>query len=143
MPRKKKNPVTVSAAIPAALQSDGDGLPCSPQTVSSEVQHMCDACIHYDDTIDPCDPEAIPNEPCPHCTQYIRSGDDATNQWTPKAASRATVTDFHTRQPKREDDGKTCRNCVFSVLADDENEPLPFECAECTRSGLAAGTKDN
>lgn len=57
--------------------------------------------------------------------------------------TRATVTDLRTGLPKRKDDGKTCRNCVFSVLADDENEPLPFECAECTRSGLATGTKDN
>lgn len=57
--------------------------------------------------------------------------------------TRATVTDLRTGLPKRKDDGKNCRNCVFSVLADDENEPLPFECAECTRSGLAGGTKDN
>lgn len=57
--------------------------------------------------------------------------------------TRATVTDLRTGLPKREDDGKTCRNCVFSVLADDENEPLPFECAECTRSGLTGGAKDN
>lgn len=69
----------------------------------SEELNMCDACIHYDDTIDPCDPEAIPNEPCPHCTQYIRSGDDATNQWTPKAASRAIQCPLRwTKEPPKE-----------------------------------------
>lgn len=57
--------------------------------------------------------------------------------------TRATVTDLRTGLPMHEHDGNTCRNCVFSVLADDENEPLPFECAECTRSGLAGGTRDN
>lgn len=56
---------------------------------------------------------------------------------------RATVTNFRTGLPMHEHDGNTCRNCVFSVLADDENEPLPFECAECTRSGLVGGTVDN
>ena len=57
--------------------------------------------------------------------------------------TRATVTDLRTGLPMHEHDGNTCRNCVFSVLADDENEPLPFECAECTRSGLVGGTRDN
>lgn len=57
--------------------------------------------------------------------------------------TRAKVTDFNTGTPKREDDGKNCRNCALSVLADDENAPMPSECQECTRSGLVGGSKDN
>lgn len=57
--------------------------------------------------------------------------------------SRTTVIDFRTGRPERENDGKNCLNCALRVLADDEDGPMPPECIECTRSGLACGVKDN
>lgn len=54
---------------------------------------------------------------------------------------RATVTDFRTGLPKRQDDGKNCQNCAH--CENDEDAPMPPECVDCTRSGFVGGTVDN